>query len=253
MPGRRTFLLSAAALLAVTRTQAQAPSSLTVSAAASLTDVLKAGAPDFEAKHSMVLRFNFGASGALLQQIMQGAPVDVFVSADDATVERGIAGRRLIAPSRRDIAGNTLVLIASTDAVGLAGPQGLTAASISRIAIGKPLTVPAGRYAQQALQSAGLWSAVQSRLVYADSVRQVLDYVARGDAEAGFVYATDARLMPDRIRVVAPVQGHAPIVYPALVVADSRVPDLAAAYVEYLISPAAQHRFEAAGFTRMPR
>jgi molybdate transport system substrate-binding protein len=194
MRGRRTFLLYVAAL-AVTRSQAQAPSSLTVSAAASLTDVLKAGAPDFEAKHSMVLRFNFGASGALLQQIMQGAPVDVFVSADDATVERGIAGRRLIAASRRDIAGNTLVLIASTDAVGLAGPQGLTAASISRIAIGKPLTVPAGRYAQQALESAGLWSAVQARLVYADSVRQVLDYVARGDAEAGFVYATDARLM----------------------------------------------------------
>ena len=219
---------------------------LTVSAAASLTEVFKAIGTRFEARHPGVqLRFNFAASGTLLQQIRHGAPADVFASADPDTLDRGAT--LWLAGTRRDFATNTLVLVTPPDAAlqrvsDLAGP------AVRRIALGKPASVPAGRYAQQALTHAQLWERLQPKLVFADNVRQVLDYVARGEVEAGFVYRSDAALMPGAVRVAEVASGHAPIRYPVAVVKDSRQPALARAFVDFLGTPEAQQLLRDAGF-----
>jgi molybdate transport system substrate-binding protein len=222
---------------------------LTVSAAASLTDVLRELGKLFEDRHPNVqVRLNFGASGALLQQIANGAPVDVFVSADEETIERGVAQKLFAAETRSDVASNSLALITSSARRDLGSLRDLAGTSVQRIAIGKPVTVPAGRYAKQALEAAGLWTTLATRFVFADNVRQVLDYVSRGEVDAGFVYGTDALIMRDRVRVVAIVEGHLPIRYPAIVVADSRRPEIAAAFIDFLRSPQPRARFIAAGF-----
>ncbi len=238
---RRVLLL----LLLPLSVQAQ---ELTVSAAASLADAFKALAPGFEAAHpGAKLRFNFAASGQLLLQIAQGAPVDVFASADEATMDRASA-QQLIAPaSRRVFASNELVLVTPPGST-LAGLADLNQASVKRIAVGKPATVPVGRYTQQALQSARLWQALQPKLVPADNVRQVLDYVARGEVEAGFVYRSDAQIAKDRVRVVLTVGGHEPVRYPVAVVTGSRQPALAQAFVDYLLGRPAQALLQQQGF-----
>ncbi len=247
MPRLLASLAAAAVALAACAAQAQ---TITVSAAASLADAMRTIGARFEsARPGVTVRLNTAASGALIQQIIQGAPVDVFVSADAETVARGIERRVLDPATRRDIARNTLVMI--VPARGGPAPTALAdlvRADVRRIAIGKPAIVPAGRYARQALESAGLWAAVETRLVFVDTPRQGLDVVARGEVEAGFVYRTDAALMPDRVRVAATASGHAPIVYPAAVVADSRQPALARAFHAFLSGAEAQAILARFGF-----
>jgi molybdate transport system substrate-binding protein len=222
---------------------------LTISAAASLADALREIGTRFEATNpGVTLRHNFAASGVLVQQIVQGAPVDVFVSADQASMDRGMAARALDPATRRDIARNTLVMVAPAASTQPTRLADLALAGTGRIAIGKAATVPAGRYAQQALEAAQLWAGLQPRLVPADNVRQVLDYVARGEVAAGFVYRTDAELMKSRLRLVLTVGGHEPITYPAAAVAASRQPTLARAYLEHLRSAEAQAVFQRFGF-----
>jgi len=219
---------------------------LTVSAAASLADAFKALAPGFEAAHPGArLRFNFAASGQLLQQIAQGAPVDVFASADAATMER--AQPRIAPASRRVFASNALQLVTPPGSA-LAGLTELDQGGVRRIAIGKPTTVPAGRYAQQALQQAQLWQALQPKIVPADNVRQVLDDVARGEVEAGIVYRSDAQIAKHRVRVAMTLSGHEPVRYPVAVPQESRQPALAQAFVNYLLSQPAQALLQQQGF-----
>lgn len=221
---------------------------LTVSAATSLTDAFKEIAPRFEAgKPGATLRFNFAASGVLLQQIVQGAPVDVFASADGDTMNRAAAGKLIAADTRRDFAANTLVLV--TPPVSTVKALGdLAKPDVKRIAIGKVASVPVGRYTQQALESAQLWAALQPKLVFADNVRQVLDYVSRGEVEAGFVYRTDAELAQGKVRIAMTVGGHAPVTYPAAVVADSRQAALARDFVNFLCGNEAQAILAKYGF-----
>jgi molybdate transport system substrate-binding protein len=234
-------------LLAATPAAAQ---TLTVSAAASLTDALREIGARFEAaRPGATVRLNFASSGVLIQQIVQGAPVDVFVSADQETMARGIEQKVLDAASKRDFASNTLVMVVpSQGAPALAALADLGKPEVRRIALGKLATVPAGRYARQALESAGLWAAAEPKIVFADNVRQVLDYVARGEVEAGFVYRTDAALMKDKVRVVLTVGGHAPIAYPAAVVAESRQPALAREFHRFLFGAEAQTILARFGF-----
>lgn len=228
---------------------------LTVSAAASLTEALREIATRFESgRPGVTVRLNFAASGPLLQQIVQGAPADVFVSADEETVTRGVQARVLDAASRRVFAANVLVLIRPIiappkDAPDLASPADLVRPEFKRIAIGKPATVPAGRYTQQALVAAGVWESLQAKLVPSDSVRQVLDYVSRGEAEAGFVYRTDAALMATKVQVVGTVGGHVPIRYPAVVVSASPLKALAGDFVAFLSGPVAQGILARRGFS----
>lgn len=223
---------------------------LTVSAAASLTDAFKEIGARFEATRPGVkLRLNFAASGVLIQQIVQGAPVDVFASADAETMNRGVEQKVIDAETRRDFAANTLVLVVPTqDSPPVASVADLAGPAVKRVAIGKPASVPVGRYTQQALETAGLWAPLQPRLVQADSVRQVLDYVARGEAEAGFVYRTDATLLAGKVRVVQAVGGHAPVRYPVAVVADSRQKTLARDFAAFLLGTEAQAILARYGF-----
>jgi molybdate transport system substrate-binding protein len=225
---------------------------LTVSAASSLTDVFKQIGPRFEAANpGVTVRFNFAASGVLIQQIIQGAPVDVFASADQDTMARGIAAKLIDVTTRRDFAANTLVMITpAQDNVPLTALATLATPQVKRIAVGKPATVPVGRYTQQALESAQLWAPLQPKLVFADNVRQVLDYVARGEVQAGFVYRTDAALLQDKVRIASTVTGHAPITYPVAVVADSNQPVLARAFAAFVLQPEAQAIFARYGFAK---
>lgn len=247
---RRALLAAAFALPLAALPPAAGAQQLTVSAAASLTDAFKAIGQRFEAdRPGVTVRFNFAASGVLIQQIAQGAPVDVFASADQATMTRGVEQKVIDGATRRDFAANTLVLIVpAQSAPPVAQLADLTGPQVKRIAVGKPATVPVGRYTQQALEAAGLWATLEPRFVQADSVRQVLDYVARGEAEAGFVYRTDAALMADKVKIVQTVEGHQPVRYPVAVVADSRHKALAADFVEFLYSAEAQGILAKFGF-----
>lgn len=231
---------------------AAAAQQLTVSAAASLSDAFKEIARRFEAtKSGVTVRCNFAASGVLIQQIAQGAPVDVFASADQETMNRGVEQKLIEPDTRRDFAANVVVLVAPAQS----GPALKTLADlgrpdVKRIAVGKTETVPVGRYTKQLLEAANLWAPLQPKLVQADSVRQVLDYVARGEVEAGFVYRTDAAIMADKVQVALAPGGHTPVTYPVAVVSESRQKALAKEFAEYLRSPAAQEVLGRFGFAK---
>lgn len=225
---------------------------ITVSTAASLTDAFKELGPKFEAiQPGATVRFNFAASGVLLQQINQGAPVDVFVSADQDTMDRGAAQKLIDTDTRKDFVSNSLVLIEpGKDGPGLKSLQDLGGANVRKIAIGKVATVPAGRYTKQVLDSAHLWTALEPKFVQADNVRQVLDYVSRGEAEAGFVYRTDATLLGDKVKIVLTTTGHTPVSYPIAVVADSKQKALAKNFIAFLFTDAAQQVLAKYGFAK---
>ncbi len=245
----RRFLIAG---LMIVLPLAAAAQQLTVSAAASLAEAFKEIGQKFEAtKSGVTVRYNFAASGVLIQQIAQGAPVDVFASADQETMTRGV-DRRLVDPdTRRDFAANVLVLVAPAQG----GPElkslaDLSRPEVKRIALGKVATVPVGRYTKQSLEAANLWAPLQPKFVQADSVRQVLDYVARGEVEAGFVYRTDAAIMANKVKVALTAGGHTPVTYPVAVVSESRQKALAKEFAEYLRSPPAQDVLARFGFAK---
>lgn len=236
--------------LALTAPHATA-ADLTVSAAASLTNAFKDIAIAFEAAHPETrVRLNFGASGALLQQIAKGgAPVDVFVSADEETMDQAQQRGVVQAAQRRDVVSNTLVVIVPASARNVPKAVGdLAQASYQRIAIGLPASVPVGRYTKGVLEAAGLWSALEPKTIGANTVRQALDYVARAEVDAGFVYATDAALMPDKVKVALTVPTPTPVRYPAAPIAASANAQPAAKFVEFLQSAPAQAVLAKHGF-----
>jgi len=247
----------AARLLAVTAvsllaTAAAHAADLTVSAAASLTQAFKELAPAFEAQHpGTKVLLNFAASDALLAQIAKGAPVDVFASADAETMDRAQAQSLLAAGTRRDFARNALVLVAPADStLSLAALADLKQPAVRRIAMGQPSGVPAGRYAKGALEAAKLWADVEPKAVYAQNVRQALDYVARGEAEAGFVYATDAAVLKDKVKVALAVPTEAPIRYPLAVVTAGPNAAAGKAFADFVVSPASQAVLARYGFLK---
>lgn len=225
---------------------------LMVSAAASLTNAFKELAPLFEAKHpgSKVL-LNFAASDALVQQVAKGAPVDVLACADQESMDKAETQKLLTAGSRQNFAANSLVLIVPTDSdLTIRSVADLAQASVTRIAMGNPASVPAGRYAQQALEQGKLWSAVQPKAIYALSVRQSLDYVARGEVDAGFVYNTDAAIQKNKVRVVSTVPSTVAITYPAAVIASSKNAALAQQFIDFTLSSAGQAVLGQYGFMK---
>ncbi|HEY0296852.1 MAG TPA: molybdate ABC transporter substrate-binding protein [Bordetella sp.] len=223
---------------------------LTVSAAASLTNAYTDLGKQFEAQvPGATVKLNFAASGVLLQQMSQGAPVDVFASADEATMDKAVSQKLIDTATRRDFATNSLVLITPTQGgPAIASAQDLAGQAVKRIAIGKPATVPVGSYTQQSLQAAQLWTALEPKVIQADSVRQVLDYVSRGEVDAGFVYRTDAAIMPDKVKVAATVPTAQPVSYPVAVLADSKHKALAGKFVDFLATPAARAVLDRYGF-----
>jgi molybdate transport system substrate-binding protein len=223
---------------------------LTVSAAASLTNAFKELAPAFEAQNpGTTVVFNFAASDALLAQIAKGAPADVFASADQEAMDRADAQKVLVAGTRRNFVSNSLVMIVPSDStLGLKAPADLQKGEVKRIAIGNPASVPVGRYTKGSLEAAKLWTAVEPKAVMAQSVRQALDYVARGEVEAGFVYATDAAIMKDKVKIVATVPTETSISYPIAAVSSSPNPDAARKFLDFVVTPAAQAVLARYGF-----
>jgi molybdate transport system substrate-binding protein len=189
---------------------------LVVSAAASLTNAFKDVAQAYEKEHAGTkVILNFGASDVLLQQIVKGAPADVFASADQKAMDKAVEEKAVKPESRVDFAANQVVLIVPTDSkANITALKDLTRDDIKRIAYGNPASVPVGRYTQGALQAAGLWDAVQAKSVLAQNVRQSLDYVSRGEVDAGFVFATDAAIMPDKVKVAVRVPSQTPVPSP---------------------------------------
>lgn len=214
----RPVLLCFALLLGAARPAATAE--ITVSAAASLTNAFQDIAREFErSTPGAKVLLNFGSSGQLVQQITRGAPVDVLAAADQESMDRADAQGVIEQSTRFDFTRNELVVVVPADGrwdgTALAGLKGEV---FQRIAMGNPESVPAGRYARLALEKAGLWAELKARMINTQNVRQALDYVARGEADAGFVYATDARVMPARVKVATKVDVPADILYPVAVV-----------------------------------
>ena len=224
-----------ALLLALSLTGSAFGAEITVSAAASLTNALTEIQKSFQAAHTDITVFtNFAASNPLLEQMRQGAPVDVFASADQVTMDKA-AEAELIDPStRRNFVTNTLVLIVPKGQTIIKGVDDLHLAK--RIAIGNPDSVPAGRYARDAFISMGVWDKLYPALVQGESVRQVTDYVSRGEVDAGAVYATYAFQYKDSVDIVATLTGHAPILYPVAVATAARDKTAAQAFVDFLFS-----------------
>lgn len=226
--------------------------SITVFAAASLTNVLQ-DLGDAYTKDSLVpIRFSFAASSALARQIESGSRADMFFSADQEWMDY-LQARQLIQPAmRHDVLGNQLVLVAPAQSkVNLKIEPHFALARIlgkGRLATGDPDSVPVGRYAHQALASLGVWDEIAPRLVRADSVRSALAFVDRGEAALGIVYATDA-LIDKGVRVVDvfPAASHSPIVYPVALTVGAR-PD-AAGFLAYIRGPAGGIAFKHYGFT----
>jgi molybdate transport system substrate-binding protein len=225
---------------------------LTVSAAASLANAFSEIGHRFENLHSETkVIFNFAASGALLQQISQGAPVDVFAAADQQTMNRAQEQRLIVPASRKNFVCNRLVLIAPHGRkLTLSGLGDLELPLVKRVALGNPATVPAGRYAQEGLIRAGLWETLQPKLIFGASVRQVLDYVSRGEVEAGFVFSTDAAIVPGKVKILAEIKMQQAIVYPVALVAASPKQDLGQQFLNFLSSPEGMAIFEKYGFVR---
>ncbi len=228
-----------------------AAADLTVSAAASLTDAFKVIKADFEkANPGTTVITNFAASGPLLRQIENGAPVDVFASADEKTMDQAAAKNLITPATRHDFVKNALVLIQPADSkISVKNINDLGQISVKRIALGNPETVPAGRYTKEALTSAKLWEAVQAKLVPGESVRQTLDYITRGEVDAGFVFATDAKIAGSKVKFVTEVPTTTPVTYPIAVVAASKNPK-AKAFVDFVLSPAGQKTLQEYGFKK---
>ncbi|MFD1138497.1 molybdate ABC transporter substrate-binding protein [Paenibacillus urinalis] len=225
---------------------------LTISAAASLTDVLEELQPGFETAHpSIKLSFNFGGSGSLQQQIEQGAPADLFLSAAEKNMQALIDKGLIDTDNTTTLLTNELVLItSSSNELPISSEQDLTAEDVKIVALGIPESVPAGSYAQEALTSLGLYEQLQSKIVQAKDVRQVLQYVETGNADAGFVYKTDA-LTSSKVKIVHTLDpsSYTAITYPAGVVLDSEHPEAAIAFYDFLQSSEAQAVFTKYGFS----
>jgi molybdate transport system substrate-binding protein len=240
--------------LAGTRTAqaaAEQSSSITVSAAISLKDSLDEVGHLYATRHPAAkVAFNYGGSGTLERQIEQGAPVDVFFSAAQKQMD-DLAAQGLVATeTRRDIVANSLVLITPASSTMVRGIEDLSRLQVSAIALGEPGTVPAGMYARQTLEHLGFLAAIERKIVYAKDVRAVLTYVETGNADAGFVYRTDA-LTSQKVRVVAtaPADSHDPIVYPSAVLKNSKNAAAAREFLDFLEGPEARAVFEKYGFT----
>ncbi|MFZ5997543.1 MAG: molybdate ABC transporter substrate-binding protein [Nitrospirota bacterium] len=250
-----TLLCTAALLITIFFSSAlfaEQPKEITVSAALSLKNAFEALGKLYESKNKGTkVVFNFGASGDLMRQIEGGAPVDVVASAAQKDMDE-ISRKGLIAPgTRTNFAANTVMLvIPATAKASIKSFADLKMDSIKKIAVGNPKTVPAGRYAEEVFHYYKILDAVKGKFILTENVRQVLDYVARGEVDAGVVYATDAMTRIKEVRIVAtaPGQSHKPVVYPIAVVKGTKSEGPAKMFISLVTSMEGKKILEKYGF-----
>jgi molybdate transport system substrate-binding protein len=223
---------------------------LTISAATSLQDALEAIAPIYQNNQLEVdITYNFGSSGSLQQQIEQGAPVDIFISAAAKQMDALEAKNLLLPGTRRDLLRNKIVLIVPKDNTTIKSFEDLGTDALTQIALGEPKSVPAGEYAEEILTSLGILDAVTPKAVYGKDVRQVLNYVATGNVDAGIVYSSDAKVSEDvKIVATASEDSHSPVIYPVAVLQDTVNPKAAKELEDFLFTSEAKTIFEEYGF-----
>lgn len=245
-------LILITALVLATEIGAQSPHEITISAAISLKNAFEDIATVFQERNpGAKLLFNFGASGDLARQIEAGAPVDVFASAAQKDMD-DIGRKGLVASnSRKNFVGNAVVLIKPANSnIPINSLEDLRRREVGKIAIGNPKTVPAGRYAEEVLRHFNLQEVLKERLIFAENVRQVLDYVARGEVDAGLVYSTDAMVRSKEVKVVMklPEDSHQPVVYPIGVIKGTKEESLSRAFVDLVVSAEGQRILTKYGF-----
>ena len=229
---------------------------ITLSVAISMKEAVETLGRQFtQGRPRVMLRYNFGSSGELQKQIEAGAPVDLFISAAQRHMDE-LEQKGLIDPaSRRVFARNVLTVIKPAGSVlDISKPADLLDPKVRRIVIGNPRTVPVGQYAEESLKALALWDRVQPKLVFAENVRQALDYVARGEVEAGFVYSTDIPVRAGQVtEAFRPAEDtYRPVTYPVAVVKDSRQPALARAFIDLLMTREGQSALSRLGFQPPP-
>jgi molybdate transport system substrate-binding protein len=258
MFARLFTIVGAAIALAGAPQPLAAQDSITVFAAASLRNALDDANAAFTKATRVKVVASYAASSALIKQIEQGAPADVFLSADLQWMDYAAAHKLIKPDTRVNLLGNRLVLIAATDAKldKVAIGNGFDIAKLAgdgRIAVADVKAVPAGRYAKQALEALGVWPAAEPKLAMAENVRATLAFVARGETEIGIVYATDAKVEPlVKIVGVFPEGSHPPVIYPVAATAATANP-AAARYLDFLRTDAAKATFERYGFSFLIR
>jgi len=249
---RRAFLAGIAATFALAGSAQAAEQPVAVFAAASLTDVLKAAAATWQGKGRGPVVLSFGSSSTIAKQIERGAPADIFASADETWIAYLMERNLIAADTVRRPIGNDLALVGSPDQARIIkiepGFDLLGALQGGRLAIGDPKSVPAGRYAQQALTNLGVWDKVEPHLAPAENVRAALALVQRGEAPLGIVYATDAMGLGEmKMLTLFPEDSHDPIVYPMAIVAGRDRPEVRA-FFDFLTGPDGLALFGRYGF-----
>lgn len=236
--------------LLTTPSLAQSNNTLLISAAASLKEVMQEIKTNYQqAKPNVNINYNFGASGALLQQIQQGAPADIFISAAKKQMDTLEQTGQLVAGTRSIFAKNRLVLIVPKNAVGIDSLYNFRDSKIKKIAIGEPRSVPAGQYAEQVFQKLNIYEQIKPKLVLANNVRQVLAAVESGNADAGLVYLTDARISNNiKVLVTADEKYHSPIIYPVAVIKKTKNVQAAKEFTQFLSSNQAKAVLQKYGF-----
>ncbi|MBS4026646.1 MAG: molybdate ABC transporter substrate-binding protein [Clostridia bacterium] len=230
--------------------QIKPTTTLTLSVAASLTDAITEIKELYKKENPTVeIQLNFGSSGALQQQIEQGAPADIFISAASQQMNNLQEKGLLVDETRKDLLVNKIVLITPIGSA-IKNFEDLLNPNVKIIALGETETVPAGRYAKGVLESLALWDKLQPKFTFAKDVREVLAFVETGNADAGIVYQTDAQISNKvQIAAVAPEGSHAPIVYPLAVIKDSKNKEAANQFIQFITSAVGKTVFEKYGFT----
>jgi molybdate transport system substrate-binding protein len=246
------MVLVAAELAAIENVNALSSKEITVSAAISLKNAFEEIGKLFESRNAGTkVVFNFGASGDLVRQIEGGAPVDVFASAAQKDMDHIDTKGLIDGATRLNFAKNTVVLIQSASStLEIKGFEDLLKPEVKMISIGNPQTVPAGKYTQEVFTYFKIWEAVGKKLVLAENVRQVLDYVTKNEVDAGVVYATDAAVQASKVKIVAtaPAASHKPVVYPVAMVKNAKNEATAKAFIAMLKADEGMHILKKYGF-----
>lgn len=225
---------------------------MVVSAASSLTNAFTELTIQFQQAHpGTKVLMSFAGSDVLMQQIVHGAPSDIFASADQMAMDKAVDAKVIDVASRKNFVRNEVVLVVPSDnPLNIKSLADLKSDAVKRVAFGNPATVPVGRYTKAALEQSGNWDDVKKREVLGQNVRQVLDYVARGEVDAGFVFATDAAIMPQKVKVIEKLSSPIPVLYPIALVQRANRHTLAPEFLAFVLSSKGQSVLARYGFSK---